>query len=265
MNWLDTIVAHKKQELIDAKKAVPLEFYQAQIGDNCSKHSLLRTIKQRGGFHFIGEVKRASPSRGIISSDFDPLQQAKCYAKGGASAISILTDSQFFMGNLADLQVIREQIDLPLLRKDFIVDPYQIYESRYYQANIVLLIARILSPKQITQFCELATKLALEVLLELATENDLVKIPSNHSNLILAINNRDLANFEVELNNSFHLKPLLPDDIPVISASGISNTDECVRLFKNGFAGALIGESLMRDREPDSLLKKFRSAIANAG
>ncbi|HPC35101.1 MAG TPA: indole-3-glycerol phosphate synthase TrpC [Candidatus Marinimicrobia bacterium] len=265
MNWLDTIVAHKKRELIDAKKCIPLEFYQSQIGDNCSKYSLLKTMKQQGGFHFIGEVKRASPSRGIIKPDFDPLQQAKCYVKGGASAISVLTDSKFFMGKLDDLRVVREQVDLPLLRKDFIIEPYQIYESRYYLADIVLLIARILSAKQIAQFCELAAELALEVLLELATENDVVKIPSNHSNLILAINNRDLANFEMDLNNSFRLKSLLPDDVPVISASGISNADECVRLFQSGFAGALIGESLMRDPAPDRLLKKFRSAVANAG
>lgn len=262
---LEEIIADKKQELESVKAQIPLEFYQITAADLGSTHSLRDQIEGNDDFHFICEIKKASPSHGILQKNFDPVKQARQYNAAGAAAISILTDQKYFMGKLDYLQAIREIVDLPLLRKDFIIDPYQIYESRFYGADLILLIARILTRKQVAQFTSLAAELELEVLLELADEADLAKIPSVNHNIILGVNNRNLETFEVNLENSLKLKPQLPNDIPVISESGIATAADCLLLYQHGFAGALIGESLMRASSPEILLDEFRKGIADAG
>jgi indole-3-glycerol phosphate synthase len=262
---LDEIIAHKRQELNQIKAQIPLEFYQVEPSEPRLIHSLRKKLVSDNNFHFICEIKKASPSRGILQKNFNPIKQAHQYHDAGAAAISILTDEKYFMGKLEHLQAIREIVDLPLLRKDFIIDSYQIYESRFYGADLILLIARILTKKQVTNFTNLAAILGLEVLLELADEADLTKIPSANHNIILGVNNRNLETFEVNLENSLKLKPHLPNNIPVISESGIATAADCLLLYQHGFAGALIGESLMRASSPEILLDEFRKGIANAG
>jgi len=262
---LDEIIAHKKQELNRLTAQIPLEFYQVESAVPRLIHSLRQKLDRDNNFHFICEIKKASPSRGILQQNFNPLKWARQYYAAGAAAISILTDAKYFLGKLEYLQAIREIVDLPLLRKDFIIDPYQIYESRCCGADLILLITRILTKKQVAQFTNLAVELGLEVLLELADEADLDKIPSANHNIILGVNNRNLHTFEVNLENSLKLKPHLPDDIPVISESGITTAADCLLLHQHGFAGALIGESLMRASSPVTLLDEFRKGIANAG
>jgi len=265
MTILDTIVAHKKQEVALACQKRPQAFYESNLSQRTPVTGLRSRLTTRDEFAFICEVKKASPSRGIIREDFDPVGQALLYAEAGAAAISVLTDEQFFKGSLDYLPQIRAKVGQPLLRKDFIIDAYQVFESAYYQADIILLIARILSGRQVTEFAQLAAKLGLEVLLEIADQEDLEKIPPAGENIILEVNNRDLTTFKVDLNNSLRIKPFLPAQFPVISASGISTAAECVILRQNGFSGALIGESLMRAASPQVLLDEFRKGLANAG
>jgi len=262
---LAEIIAHKKQELNRIKVQIPLEFYQVESAAPRLIHSLRQKLNRDNHFHFICEIKKASPSRGILQKNFNPLQQARQYYAAGAAAISILTDEKYFLGKLEYLQAIREIVDLPLLRKDFIIDRYQIHESRFYGADLILLIARILTKKQVAQYTSLAAELGLEVLLELTDEADLNKIPSANHNIILGVNNRNLHTFEVNLENSLKLKPHLPADIPAISESGIATAAACSLLHQHGFAGALIGESLMRASSPVTLLDEFRRGIAHAG
>jgi len=262
---LDEIITHKRQEVNRLKARIPLEFYQVEPAAPRLIHSLRQKLDNDKNFHFICEIKKASPSRGILQKDFNPVRQARRYYAAGATAISILTDAKYFMGKLDYLQAIREIVDLPLLRKDFIIDPYQVYESRFCGADLILLIARILTKKQVAQFTNLAAGLGLEVLLELTNESDINKIPSVNHNIILGVNNRNLETFEVSLENSLKLKPHLPDDIPVISESGIATAADCLLLYRHGFAGALIGESLMRASSPATLLDEFRKGITNAG
>jgi len=265
MTILDEIIAHKKQELNRIKEQIPLEFYQLNSDNFSLTHSLRNKLDHGNDFLFICEIKKASPSRGILQKNFNPVKQARQYHTAGAAAISVLTDEKYFMGRLDHLQAIREIVDLPLLRKDFIIDPYQIYESRFCGADMILLIARTLTKKQVAQFTSLAGELGLEVLLELADEADFAKIPSANHNIILGVNNRNLETFEVNLENSLKLKPHLPNNIPVISESGIATAADCILLYQHGFAGALIGESLMRASSPEILLDEFRKGIADAG
>jgi indole-3-glycerol phosphate synthase len=150
------------------------------------------------------------------------------------------------------------------LRKDFIIDHYQIYESRLIGADLILLIARILSRQQIADFVGLASKLKLEVLIELADEMDVEKIPSTTDSIILGVNNRNLHNFEVTVENSIYLQPFLPTDIPAISESGIHTAEQCRILYEKGFSGVLIGEALMRAESPQKLLMEFRNGVENA-
>lgn len=265
MSILGTIIAHQKNELPARKHTTPVEILKEKI-DSLPPAVRLRHQLQTGSpFRFICEIKKASPSRGIICTDFDPIQKAQAYLAAGAAAISVLTDEKFFQGHLDHLRAVRSVTSLPLLRKDFIFDEYQIYESRAAGADLILLITRVLSSCQIADFTGLAAELGMEILLELSDESDLGKIPVQNNHLILGINNRDLRNFMVNLAKSFHLIRLLPDTIPVISESGITTPAEISALVKHGFAGALIGEALMISAKPRTLLQAFRKAARDAG
>ncbi len=265
MTILDEIIQHKKSELESLKAQIPVEFYQNSIVNLPKTKSLRQKLDSSSDFHFICEIKKASPSRGIIRANFDPVRLAQQYVDAGASAISILTDEKYFMGKLDYLKEIRKIVGLPLLRKDFIIDPYQIYESRYHGADLILLIARTLSKSQMAEYCRIAAELNLEILLEIADPADIEKILPTSKHIILGINNRDLHTFKISLENSLTLKPQLPKGIPVISESGIFTAADCKRLFINGFAGSLIGEALMQAASPKALLDEFRKGIAYAG
>lgn len=238
----------------------------AIIRDNLKldKHStgFFALLQKTQNFHFICEIKKASPSRGIIQPNFDPVRQAKAYFNGGASVISILTDEIFFKGKLNYLKLVKKTVPLPLLRKDFIIDPYQIYETKAAGGDMILLIARILSQQQIRDFSNLASDLKLDVLLELADPGDLEKI-DNFDNKIIGINNRNLSTFKTDINNSIVMKKLLPRNIPVISESGIKSVQDCLLLLQHGFRGVLIGESLMKSLDPAKTLQEWIKGISD--
>jgi indole-3-glycerol phosphate synthase len=261
MTILDRIIEQKKSEISTAKEQISLVNLEKSIVEYGFTHySMHEKFEKEPGFHFICEIKKASPSKGIIQADFDPVRQARAYAKGGASAISVLTDERFFQGKLDDLLQVKKNIALPVLRKDFIIDAYQIYQARAYGADLILLIARILNQSDVQQFSQLARQLNMDTLLELSNESDLNKIPKD-TPVIIGINNRDLSNFSVNIQKSIRMKEHIPPHFPLISESGINSADDCQILHEHGFRGVLIGESLMLSNNPAEMLRELRRAV----
>jgi indole-3-glycerol phosphate synthase len=261
MTILDKIVNHKRIEVQEQISKVPLDSLKQQLAVLEPNRSLRKKMDETTDFHFICEIKKASPSKGLIQANFDPQRYARYYQEGGASAISVLTDQKFFQGSLQYLKEVKNTVNLPVLRKDFIIDAYQIYESKLSGADIILLIARILSRKQLTEYIDLAAKLNLDVLIEFAEKEDVKKFSNLRDNVILGINNRNLNTFEVNFQNAFDLKKKLPNELPVIAESGIQTDHDCSQLRKWGFNGALIGETLMKASDPKTLLHSFVTGV----
>lgn len=261
MTILDEIIAHKRTEVADLKKKLRVSDIQNQINMGDQPRSFLNKITTDNPFHFICEVKKASPSKGIIQPDFAPVEQACIYEQSGASAVSALTDEKYFMGHLDHLRDVRLSIDLPVLRKDFIIDPIQIYQAREAGADIILLIVRILDKNQLDEYLHCARELQLETLLELADTKEIDLLPDNFSSVIIGINNRNLHTFEVSLETSIEIKKHLPADVPVISESGIKNGVDCRLLFDHDFSGVLIGETLMKSADPGKTLAEMKAAV----
>ncbi len=204
----------------------------------------------------IAEAKKASPSKGIIQPDFDPVRIARNYRQGGAQALSVLTDVDFFQGALAYIPLVRAAVPLPVLRKDFIIDPLQILEAHAVGADAILLIAAILDTEQLRDFRLHAESLGMDVLVEVHDAQELQSALAAESRLI-GINNRNLNDFTVSLETTFRLLEDIPKHIPVVSESGISTVDDMKRLKAAGVTAALIGESLMRAGEQHQLLQEF--------
>jgi len=251
---LDQIVADNLQELEARKRSFPLEELKRLVLEQprCLDFALALCGDR---IQLIAEVKKASPSRGIIRADFNPVEIAKIYASSGASAISVLTEAKYFQGSLNHLRDVRNALvnkRLPLLRKDFLSDPYQIYESRTYGADSLLLIVAILTPKKLEELLGLSHQLGMSCLVEVHNETEL-EIALNSRAKILGINNRDLNTFNVDLATTRRLRPLIPKDRIVVSESGTKNRSDMEKLKKWGVDAALIGESLMS--EPDIAAK----------
>ncbi len=261
MTILDKIVAQKRTEVAKQKKNKSLDSLKKRLTVLEPNRSLRKKMDSETGFHFICEIKKASPSKGLIQPDFDPVRYARAYEQGGASAISVLTDQQFFQGNLDYLKLVKQTVKLPVLRKDFIIDPYQIYESKLSGADIILLIARILTKEQLNDYIDLAANLNLDALIEFAEAEEIEKFSNGRDNVILGINNRNLNNFEVDFQKSYHLKSKLPEGLPIIAESGIQDGLDCGQLKKWGFNGVLIGEILMTSSNPEKLLKAFINEV----
>lgn len=204
----------------------------------------------------VAEVKKASPSKGLIRADFDPVAIARDYAGHGASAISVLTEERFFQGSLDHLEQIRGAVDVPLLRKDFMLDPYQLLEAKSYGADAVLFIAAMLDPSLMRDLRQQATELSLDSLIEVHTEKELEGAITAGAQLI-GINNRDLKTFEVSLATTERLAPLVPDGTPAICESGIDSLEQIRRVEKMGIRAFLIGESLMRAPHPGKKLAEL--------
>ncbi len=243
---LDQIVADKKLELEDSRRRLPL----AKLRKMASKQppSLDFAGALRGeGVRLIAEVKKASPSRGVIRPNFDPVAVAKIYAGNGAAAISILTEVKYFQGSLKYLKEIRDVLGdkrPPLLRKDFIFEPYQVYESRAFGADALLLIVAILNPKKLEELIGLSDELGMACLVEVHNEAEL-EIALRGRAGIIGINNRDLNTFNVDIATTGRLRPLIPSDRIVVSESGIRDRGDMEKLRQWGVDAALIGESLM--------------------
>jgi indole-3-glycerol phosphate synthase len=257
---LKKIIAVKRQEVAAAKAGRPLAEIEARLSDlEDQPRGFVRALADAEGSGWtpiIAEVKKGSPSKGIIRADFDPLAIAAIYAENGATCLSVLTDEQFFLGHLSYLALIREQVRLPLLRKDFICDPYQIYEARLAGADAVLLIAAMLDLAQLREFVALARELSLDVLLEVHDETELESALQVNCRLI-GINNRNLRTFVTSLSTTERLARLIPGDRVIVAESGIDCRPDIVRLQQAGARAFLIGESLMREADIGAKLREL--------
>lgn len=255
---LDKIVARKKEEVALLKKngiVLPAGF---ELDDIDPPRGFTRALEQYDGVSIIAEVKKASPSKGVICEDFDPRAIALNYQKQGAQAVSVLTDVDFFQGALAYLIEVRRAIALPVLRKDFIIDSLQVEEASAHGADAILLIAAILSQSQISEYQEMAKGMGMDSLVEIHDEDELEKALAANAELI-GINNRNLKDFTVDITTTLRLKRLIPESIPVISESGLTSGADLALLRDNQICGALIGESLMRAGHDSSMLGALRS------
>lgn len=252
---LDTIVARKYEE-VAALKQRGLPVLDRPVAP---PRGFLRALVEAPSVAIIAEAKKASPSKGVIQPDFDPVRIARNYRDGGAHCLSVLTDVDFFQGSLSYIPLVREAVALPVLRKDFIIDPLQIKEAGAVGADAILLIAAILDVDQLRDFRLQAESLGMDVLVEVHDERELDDALQAESRLI-GINNRNLNDFSVSLETTFRLLPRIPQGIPVVSESGIASAADMHRLREAGVKAALIGESLMRAGRQDQLLREFLSA-----
>lgn len=259
MSILDQIVDDTR-EVIAARKgeASISELEQRPLFADHEPISLVEAMQQRG-MSFIAEIKKASPSKGVIRENLNPAQIAQQYASHGAAAISVLTEPRHFQGTIEHLPWIRAHVDLPLLRKDFIIDPYQLVEARAMGADAVLLIATVLDARQLFDLHQAATELGLDCLVEVYSVDDLDKIDFSQIKL-LGANNRDLHTFEVDINNSLNVFKHAPRSVGRISESGLSDPETLVHLRQNGVNGVLIGEHFMRAEHPGKALAELRDA-----
>lgn len=259
MTILDTILAHKRNEIEEAKKRVPLRVLEEQVRALSSgalgRPRFSEALRREDQVAIIAEIKKASPSKGLIRPDFDPVQLATIYAQEGAAAISVLTDERFFQGSLEHLAAVRRAVALPLLRKEFIIDEYQLYEAKAYGADAVLLIVAALEPERLERLYRASAALGLDSLIEVHTESELETALRLGASLV-GINNRDLATFHTSLDVTARLIPYIPDHVTVVSESGISSREDIVYLRELGVDAVLIGEALTR--EPD-VAAKLRS------
>jgi indole-3-glycerol phosphate synthase len=246
---LNKIIAVKKEEVARALELETFEALKEKISTLGLTKSLKEALNQEGQVSLLAEIKKASPSKGVIRADFNPLEIAKIYETNGASAISILTDEQFFQGSLKFLEDVSQIANIPLLRKDFIIHPYQIYQARAYGADAILLIAAVLSKEEIQEYLHLAKELGLECLVEVHTEEELLKVKDLPIE-VLGVNNRNLNTFKTDLNTTFVLKEMIKDkNIVLVSESGINHRSDVLRLLENGVKAMLVGEALMRETD----------------
>jgi len=256
-NILEKIVARKREALARQKEAVPQRVVQAVLDEQNLSEPRLQKALMKDTRHLIAEIKKASPSAGVIREDFDGVALARACEKGGASALSVLTEEDFFQGSLALFDDIRAAVKVPLLRKDFFVDTYQIYESKLHGADAVLLIASILPAGTLSQFVNLCQRVKLDALVEIHDGKDLAKAIDAGATFI-GVNARDLRDFSVRLEVLPHLVARIPSSCTVICESGMKN-DKDVEFVKEigRVRGALVGEALMRADDPEALVRQF--------
>ena len=260
MTILDKIVERKKQEVEDAKSKVSLEELTQYPLFERTCYSLKESVLHPDRTGIIAEYKRASPSKGVINSHSTVEEVVLGYQNAGASAISVLTDTDFFKGTLADLTQARAVLTIPLLRKEFIVDKYQIAEAKAYGADIILLIAACLTPEEIENFSNYAKSLGLNILLEVHNEEELVQNIFPNIDAI-GVNNRNLKDFSVSLEHSYDLVNKIPNNYIKVSESGISNPETIKDLKERGFNSFLIGENFMKTDDPAQAIKEFVNQI----
>jgi len=258
--FLTEIIELKKKRLERAKSKCDFDALKSEAfaaRRNAENH-FLRAKLQQNQINIIAEIKRASPSKGVINDKIDVAEVAKKYEKGGACAISVLTEEDRFGGSLDDLKTVRETVSLPVLRKDFIFEEFQIYESAANGADVILLIAAMLNDKDLQNFYRLAEQdLRLDVLVEVHTLEELERVKAFDAKII-GVNNRDLHSFKVSLDTSRELIKYAPKDALMISESGLQTRGDLVELKNLGFSGFLIGETLMRSGNPTEILQNLQ-------
>lgn len=243
---LDEICAHKMEEVEVRKQALPVDALKERLESARPVRDFRRALRG-DSIRLIAEVKRASPTKGVFVQDMDPVDVACAYEQGGASAISVLTDARYFQGSLDDLANVRQHVNLPCMRKEFIVDEYQIYEARAAQADAILLIVRILSDAQLKDYQALARSLGMACLVETHDAKEIERALSAGANII-GINNRDLNTFHVDFQTTLELRRLVPGGCTLVSESGIQTREHVRRLEDGGVDAILVGETLVTSK-----------------
>lgn len=261
MSILDTIVEYKRKEIKSTKQLISIDDLKKTPNFDRDTYSLKNYLEDSSKTGIIAEFKRKSPSKGIINDNADINTVTQGYALHGASALSVLTDFNFFGGSVDDLQAARKVNDIPILRKEFIIDEYQVYEAKAIGADAILLIAAILEKQEVFQLATLARDVGLEVLLELHGNDELDRL-SEHIDVV-GINNRNLKTFDVSLQHSIKLAENIPAEFFRISESGISSVDDIIYLSNHGFQGFLIGENFMRTSDPVEAFGDFVNDLKN--
>ncbi|MDB5226776.1 MAG: indole-3-glycerol phosphate synthase [Bacteroidota bacterium] len=259
MTILDKIIVHKKNAIEEAKRNISIEELEATVFFCRNTISLTENLLADNSSGIIAEFKRRSPSKGILNAKADVVEVVKQYENAGVAGSSILTEEEFFNGSSNDLIAVRNKVNIPLLRKDFMIDEYQFIEAKSWGADVVLLIAAILTPQQVKQFTGLAKNLGLEVLLELHDESELDHV--NDMVDMVGINNRNLKTFEVDIEQSIRMAEKLGNDVVKVAESGISDLATMKLLKQNGFHGFLIGENFMKTDNPGLACRNFIQSV----
>ncbi len=252
---LDEIIANKKKEVDRRKHEMPLIELKKRIARRAAPLGFALALGGKGT-RLIAEVKKASPSRGVLCADFKPVELARTYAAGGAAAVSVLTEVNYFQGSLDHLVAVKEEVRVPVLRKDFIFDPYQVYESAAFGADALLLIAAILSQGQLKELLALSRSLNLDCLVEVHSEGDVGSALAAGAQVI-GINNRDLATFKTDIETTRRLRPLVPEGRRVVSESGISSRRDVEKLRGWGVNSILVGEALVTAADIPSKMREL--------
>lgn len=258
MNILEKIVADKRVEVDFKKSLLALDYLRKSPLFQRETYSMSESLKSRSGI--IAEFKRRSPSKQLINQKNSVAEVVKGYQEAGASGISVLTDTKYFGGALDDLLQVRAAVQIPVLRKDFMIDPYQLFEAKAFGADVILLIAAVLSPELLAELAELAHDLGLEVLMEVHNEDELKRNDLTHIDMV-GVNNRNLKTFEVSLETSKRLSGIIPTEKLAVSESGISDPKAIRELRDYGFKGFLIGENFMKTEDPGGAAERFIKAI----
>ena len=258
MTILDRIVSSVRAGLPKRQKQVPPSLLQSLIKDLPSTRSMSSVLRQEGSISIIAEIKRASPSKGIIRKNLDPTHIARLYSDAGARAISVLTEEEHFCGSLADMRQARAGTNLPILRKDFIVDEYQLLEARAFGADAVLLLAAVLSRRRLSDLQRTAHDLGLDCLVEIYEESELDRVDWDHTTIV-GVNNRNLHTFEVDVTHSVRILKHVPRHIVRVSESGLKTADQLASLHQEGIDAVLVGETLMRAHNPGESLRNLLS------
>jgi indole-3-glycerol phosphate synthase len=253
---LDRIVATKWEEIAAAKRRCPQGELEAQLSQAPPVRDFLGALRGHSEMRLIAEVKKASPSKGLIRADFDPVSIARDYEAAGAAALSVLTDEQYFQGHLDYLRAIRREVGIPVLRKEFVLDPYQVVEARVAGADAVLLIAECLPGETLRELYECIVGLGMTALIELYEPAHLERVLATGTRLV-GVNNRDLHTFEVDLGHVIRLRERIPAGVTVVAESGIGRHEDVVRLRGEGIEAMLVGESLMRQSDVRAAVRRL--------
>lgn len=259
MDILKDIILKKKERLALAKQQLPEEELKAKLQAVAPARAFIQAINKPRQISLIAEIKKASPSQGVIREDFNHLEIARVYQETGVQAISVLTEEDFFLGNVSYLNEIKNLANVPLLRKDFILEPYQIYESRFYCADAILLIANLLTQDEILQFTAIAAELGMDALVEVHNEKELKKVLKLKTVSLIGINNRDLHTLEVDPKTTERLFTLIPKDRVVVVESGLKTYQDILFLKILGVNAVLIGTAFM---QAENIADKVRELMA---
>ena len=257
MNILDQLAAHARERTEEAKRKLPLVELRNRVQALSKKNRALEQAIGKPGISFICECKKASPSKGLIASDFPFLQIAEEYEAAGADAISVLTEPKWFLGSDEYLREIAKKVSIPCLRKDFTVDPYMIYEARLLGAAAILLICSILDPEELREYRELCDELGLSALVEAHDEEE-IRTALDAGARIIGVNNRNLKDFTVDTENSRRLRSLIPGDVLFVSESGVRDAEDVEKLREIGVDAVLVGEALMRAKDKRQMLRQLK-------